>query len=403
MEIIISFIGLIFSFLFSGSETAYLTTNQLRLEIWIRQKLKSAVLAEKYFQNPDIFLSTTLVGNNLANVITTSFATVYLLNFWNETTTWIIITFIILFVAEIIPKVLFRTYANVLILKVVYFIRLFHFLLSPIIIFVTKLSAAVLRILSISDHNEDVIHDKQEILILVNEAKISGVVDEAEEKIISRVLTLPNRMVREAMVPRTGIFAIDERADISEVIQLMMRTGKTKIPVYKMSIDNITGVIFLFDLLGKQITIEEIIKPVMYVPENKKCNELLREFQRGNASIAVVIDEYGGTAGIVTLEDVVEELFGEFEESSVRSTDSIIKINKTTWKMQGTQTIEIINNHLNLEIPAGEYETIAGFVLSKLNKIPLSGEKIYLKDCVIIVTKADKKRIKEIRLIKRNP
>ena len=243
--------------------------------------------------------------------------------------------------------------------------------------------------------------DKEEIIMLLNEAKISGVVDEEEQKIIFRVLTLPSTMVREAMIPRIAVFAVEESADISEVIELMTKTGKTKIPIYKSSLDNITGVVFLFDLLGKKVSIAEIIKPVMVVPENKKCNELLREFQTTNASIAVVIDEYGGTAGIVTLEDVVEELFGEFEEASARSSAPIVRINKMTWKIRARLSIEVLNEQLGLNIPAGEYETIAGFILAKLNKIPEAGERIILKDCTIIVTNADKKRIKEIRLVKR--
>ena len=203
MEIILSLIGLFLSFFFAGSETAYMTTNQIRLDIWIKKSKKSAKLAEKYFQNPDLYLSTTLVGNNLANVLTSSYATIYLLGFWDESVVWALLTFTILLIGEIIPKILFRTYANLIILEILYIIRFFHFILNPIIIFVTKISALVLRVLSISDHNVDVIMDKQEILVLLNEAKISGTVDEKEQKIINRVLKLPDTLVREAMIPRT--------------------------------------------------------------------------------------------------------------------------------------------------------------------------------------------------------
>ena len=192
-----------------------------------------------------------------------------------------------------------------------------------------------------------------------------------------------------------------ETAEMKEVVALITKTGKTKIPVYKSTLDNITGVVFLFDLLGKHVTLSQVLRPVMYVPENKKCNELLREFQAANASIAVVIDEYGGTAGIVTLEDVAEELFGELEEALAGSSFPIIKINKITWKIRGTESIESINEQLGVDIPGGEYETIAGFVLFTLNRIPEIGEKIVLQDCNLIVTKADEKKINEIRLVKK--
>ena len=208
MEIIISSIGLILSFIFAGSETAYITTNPLRVEVWIRQKLKSAILAKNYFQNPELFLSTTLVGNNLANVLTTSYATVYLITFWDETLAWAVITFTILLFGEILPKVLFRTYANAVILNVIYIIRIFHFLLTPLIFLASRVSTAILRLFKIADRSEDAIFDKNEIMIMVNEAIVAGIVDKEEQKIISRVLTLPDTKVREAMVPRTAIFAI---------------------------------------------------------------------------------------------------------------------------------------------------------------------------------------------------
>jgi len=401
MEIIISLIGLLLSFFFAGSETAYITTNPLRIEIWIRKKLKSAILANKYFQNPELYLSTTLVGNNLANVLTTTYATVYLISFWDETITWVVITFTILLFGEIVPKVLFRMYANIIILKVIYIIRFFNYLLNPLIFFVSRVSIAALKLFKITDSSEEAIFDKKEVMVLVNEAIAAGIVDKEEQKIISRVLTLPDTRVREAMVPRTSLFAIEEKNSMMDLHRLISKSGKTKIPVYRSTIDNITGVIFFFDLLRKESKISELIRPVRYVPENKKCNELLREFQETNTSIAVVVDEYGGTAGIVTFEDLVEELFGEFDESTRDNADPIAKVNQNTWRIQANEEIDVINEQLEINIPEGEYETIAGYVLSRLGRIPESGEKIILKDCTIIVTKADTIKINQVRLIKK--
>jgi putative hemolysin len=136
------------------------------------------------------------------------------------------------------------------------------------------------------------------------------------------------------------------------------------------------------------------------VPENKKCNELLREFQRTNTSIAVVVDEYGGTAGIITIEDLVEELFGEIEESSGKSGSPIRRINKNTWRINAAEAVEFVNEQLAISIPEGEYETIAGFILSELGRIPRIGQKISLPDCTIMVSKTTRTKIIEIRLIK---
>ncbi len=401
MELIIAIIGLIFSFFFAGSETAFISTNPLRIEIWTRKKLRSAIRAQKYFKNPDIFLSTTLVGNNLANVLATTYATIFLITYWDETLSWIVITLTILLFGEIIPKVLLRTYAHSLILKIVYIMRFFHFLLNPLIILATRISSFVIRLFRLGSKSEKTMFDKNDIVAMIREARLSGVVDEGEQKIISRVLNLPDTLVREAMVPRTSIHAISEKSKISDIRNLMIETGKTKIPVYKSTIDNITGIIFMYDLFADNPRIKEIIKPVTYVPENKKCNELLHEFKELNTSIAIVIDEYGGTAGLVTIEDLVEELLGEIEESTENSEQPIIRINKHTWKIRASESIETINEQIGVNIPEGEYETLAGFILVELGRIPETGEKIALNDSLIVITRAGRNIIEEVRLVKK--
>jgi CBS domain containing-hemolysin-like protein len=156
----------------------------------------------------------------------------------------------------------------------------------------------------------------------------------------------------------------------------------------------------MYDLFDENLKLQDVIRPVMYVPDNKKCNELLREFQASNSSVAIVIDEYGGTAGLVTIEDLAEELFGEIEESTIKSDQPIIRINKTTWKIRASESIDAINELLDVSIPEGDYETLAGFILSELGRIPEAGEKIALNDSSIMVTIAGKNLIEEVRLIK---
>jgi len=401
MELTFAIIGLIFSFFFAGSETAFISTNSLRIEIWVRKKLRSAIRAQKYFKNPDIFLSTTLVGNNLANVIATTYATIFLITYWDKTITWVVITLTILLFGEIIPKVFFFFYSHTLILKIIYIIKIFHFLLNPLILLATKISSFVIRIFNLGGgKSESNKFDKDDLLVMLREARLSGVVDDEEQKFISKVLNLPDTLVREAMVPRTAIQAINENSNIADIRQFMSEKGKSKIPVYKSNIDNITGIVFMFDLFADNPTRVDVIKPVTYIPENKKCNELLREFKQTSTSIAIVIDEYGGTAGLVTLEDLVEELLGEIEESTEKSDQPIIRINKTTWKIKASESIETINEQINVNIPEGDYETLAGYILSELGHIPESGEKIALKNDSFMVTRAGKNLIEEVRLVK---
>ncbi len=309
MELIFCIIGLILSFFFAGSETAFISTNKFRFEIWVRRQIKSALLAKPYFKKPDIFLSITLVGNNIANIMASSYATVFLIAYLDETLAWAVITFTILLFGEIVPKVIFRTHAHSLILHIIRGIRIFEIIFRPIIVITNRITNLLLKLMKIDRHEEKYLLDKNEISVLLTEAKISGLVDESEHKIISRVLDLPKKLVREAMIPRISLNALNIKDGITGLKNMISKTGNTKIPIYETSTDNIIGVAFLYDLFLNPGSLREIMRPIIYTPENKKCNELMHEFKATNSSIAVVIDEYGGTAGIVTLEDLMEELF----------------------------------------------------------------------------------------------
>jgi len=400
MELILSLIGLTLSFFFAGSETAFVSTNKFRFEIWLRRQIKSALVAKPYFKKPDIFLSTTLVGNNIANIMASSYATVYLIAYLNEGISWLLITLVILLFGEIVPKVIFRTHAHSLILHIIYVIRFFHFLFKPVIAIAKRVTNLSLKLMKIDRHEEKYLLDKNEITVLLKEAKISGLVDESEHKIISRVLDLSRKLVREAMIPRISINAIDFSDGLAGLKKMITITGNTKIPIYEGSIDNIIGVAFLYDLFLQPDNLRDIMRSVIYTPENKKCNELLHEFKESNSSIAVVIDEYGGTAGIVTLEDLMEELFGEIDEFSSDTITPIRALNKNTFLADARETVEGINDQLDLEIPAGNYETLAGFITTKLGYIPKTSEKLTIGKARIIITKSSRKRIEQVRIVK---
>lgn len=401
MELTLSIIGLILSFFFAGSETAFVSTNKFRFEIWLRRNLKSAIAAKPYFKKPDIFLSITLVGNNIASIMASSYATVYLIAYLDERLAWIVITLILLLFGEIVPKVIFRTHADSLILRIIYLIRFFHFLFKPIIALAGYITSRTLQILRIGHKEEKYLLDKNEITVLLKEAKISGIVDETEHKIISRVLDLPKKLVREAMIPRISINAINVKSGLKGLKQMINRTGNTKIPIFDGNIDNIIGVAFLYDLFLRPTSLGEMMKPVIYTPENKKCNELLREFKTTNSSIAVVIDEYGGTAGIVTLEDLMEELFGEIDEFSFDSIKPVRALNKTTYLVDAREPVESVNELLDIDIPEGNYETLAGYITTRLGYIPKPGEIIPLKNGRIIITGSSRKRIEQVRIVKK--
>ncbi len=398
-SIIISIIGLILSFFFAGSETAFISVNNIRFELWLKQKKTGTRQAKKYFYQPELFLSTTLVGNNIANILTTSYATIFLIAYFSNTITWLIITFVLLLIGEIIPKILFRTYANNLILKIIFLIKFFHFILNPIIWLANKLSNAILNLLNMHKHTSNDILDKTEIAVLVNEARVNGLVDAEEQKIITRVLDFSDKLVREAMIPRTMLAAVDYKAGITGIKKLISNTGYTKIPVYKGTIDNIIGIVFLYDLFLSPVSLDALIRPVRFSPENKRCGELLKEFKVTNTTVSIVIDEYGGTAGIVTVEDLMEELFGEIDEMSSDDTVGIRALNRTTYRIKANETIENLNERLDIELPEGPFETMGGFIISQLGYIPKEGEVLDLEKYKLIITKSDIKKIYDVRLV----
>lgn len=397
MDLILASLGLLLSFFFAGSETAFTTANRLRVELWIHNKVQSALQAKKYFANPELFLSTTLVGNNIANVTATSYATVYLITYFNEVFAWIFITLTLLIFGEVLPKILFRQHADGLILVIMHPIRFFNFLLKPIIWFAIRISNLVLAGMGMDKMANKLFITKEDFNHLVKKAPVAA----GERKMISRILELPEITVKEAQVPRTSIIAIASSGTIAQVKKLMIDTGYSKIPVYAKTIDNIIGVVFMFDLFHKPHKLKEVIKPVMYTPENKKCNELLREFKKSNISIAVVVDEYGGTSGLVTLEDLAEVLFGEFDEIPVTEKISIQALNRISWRVDASESVKTINEQLPARLPEGNYETMAGLLISRLGHIPKAGEQLILKEFRILVTKAAKNRIKEVRIIRR--
>jgi putative hemolysin len=237
MELILASFGLLLSFFFAGAETAFTTANRLRVELWIHNKVKSAEQVNKYFSNPELFLSTTLVGNNIANVLATSYATVYLILFIDEFFAWFLITTMLLLFGEILPKVLFRQHADGLILVVIYPIRLFHFLLNPIIWFSIRVSNLILAAFGMEKVVKDIFITKEDFTHLVKKASVNA----GERKMISKILTLPEITVKEAQVPRTSIKAIASTGTIAQTRKLMIKTGFSKIPVYSKTIDNIIG------------------------------------------------------------------------------------------------------------------------------------------------------------------
>lgn len=403
MQITVIIIALLLSFFFSGSETVFLSTSKIKLEVLFHKGVKGAKLVKNFITKPEAFIITTLTGNNIALVIYSSFFAIYLDQYYSELVGIIISAMIALLFAEIIPKAIGWEFANRLIFKIAFPLRFFQILFAPLIWVLSRISTILLNLFRIENKESVFYFTKKDMEIFIKESEKAGIVEKKEYEIISRIFDLRETKLKETMVPRTEIVAINKNATINTVFKTFQKSGFSRLPVYDKKIDNIIGVVYAKDLFNNPQSLNEITQEIQCVPETKDAFNLLQEFRQTKTSIAIVLDEYGGTAGLVTFEDLVEELVGEiYDEFDLDHEHLFQKLNAFTILVQARAEIDELNAKFNLEIPEGDYTTIGGFVLDSLGKIPNRGEKIGLETCKIIVTKASRKKVIEVKIIIKN-
>ncbi|GAB4327665.1 MAG: hemolysin family protein [Calditrichia bacterium] len=400
LEIIIILISLVLTFYFSGTETAFITVNKVRVELWRRQKTRVGELVAFFLKLPERFIYTTLVGNNIANVAFASYATLYLRSQlqWDDAVTWLTVTTITVMLGEIIPKTLFRSLADWLIKLVVFPLYFFYGLFYPMIWALNLITRTVMRATNQDVEELQTFFSKTDLEILLRESGEQADLDENESEILNRVLHLRNLRVKEAMIPRTEIVAVPVDSDLDDLLDTFQKTGFTKIPVYGKNLDDIVGVVILKDLFNLPTTLSEIIRPIKFVPETKKSLDLLREFKNSNTSIAIVIDEYGGTSGLVTTEDLLEEVVGDIEDEFDESSVLVRKLDENTYSVSCRIELDELEEELGLKLPKKDYETLSGYLLSEFGHIPRREEVLEGNGFRIVVTKATRRKVDWVRI-----
>ncbi len=391
MDLFLALVGLAGSFFFAGTESAFTNFNRIRLAAWKREQKRFIKATDFFTEQPEDFFSTILIGNNFSSILYTTFITVVLIRFLDESVAWALLTVIIVYFGEIFPKTLFRMMADRIVrpsLTVVYAI---YFLLKPLISVLNRFINLFLNLLGVRHKEVRDYFSREELHFLLH----AGTDEPDEQKYISNILEFKTVKVREAMIPRAEVVAVKADSDWDTVVDVLSEYDLNFVMMYDDSIDNITGVLFAYELLNGDTDISERIRPVRFVPENKSCAALLREFQDENITVAVVVDEYGGTAGIVTLDDLVDEVFGEVEEEG-----QIRALNDHTWLLDARVELDMLEEQLGLDFGASEAETLAGFVLEQTGTIPKPGHKLDFNTIHLEVIEASAKRISKIKLIK---
>jgi putative hemolysin len=390
----------VLSAFFSGTELAFVVANKLKIEVRARKKNLAALSAKYFINHPQNFFSTILIGNNVVNIAYASLGTVFLtaLFGWSEITILVVLSVVILFFGEIIPKYLARELADRAVLLTSLPLRFFSYLLYPFVKVTTAVSNKIVQTSSIKTDNIYHLFDKDDIKGLVKESEIAGIVDKKDSELISKVIELGDQRVYEAMTPRTEMIGVEITNNIDEVLSVFMDSGFSKLPVYEDNLDNIKGVILAKDLFKAPQSIKDILREVSFIPETKKSFDVLNDFLEKRNSIAVVVDEHGGTAGIVTTEDILEELFGEIEDEFDIQQDVCRRTAKDTYIISGKVEVDHINEKFNLNIEEGDYETLSGFITTQLGRIPNQGESVSIGNFRIQIVRAAAQKIELVKL-----
>jgi CBS domain containing-hemolysin-like protein len=417
---IIIIICLVLSAFFSGMEIAFVAANRIYLEIEKQQLGFNAKFLNFITQNPSRFIATMLVGNNISLVIYGIFMGDRILQlFFAETLLsgaisiqvvfiqTVISTIIILITAEFLPKVFFQQFSNALMKLLAFPTAIFYVLFSPVTAMIMKLSDFILiKFFKTKGDQVQLTFSKIELGNYIEE-QLESTKDidnvDSEIQIFQNALDFSEVKVREAMVPRTEIVAIENTADLSEIKKLFTSSGLSKIPVYDDSIDDILGYVHAFEMFKKPKSLKKILLPVVFIPETMKISEVLKLLTKQRKSIAVVLDEYGGTSGIITVEDIIEELFGEIEDEHDNVALHEHVIEEGVYEFSARLEVDYINQNYNLDLPENEfYETLGGMIVYYQEEIPSQGDVIAFENYTFEIKEVSSTKI-EIVVLKTNP
>ncbi|MDR1349105.1 MAG: hemolysin family protein [Prevotellaceae bacterium] len=414
--IIIILISLLLSAFFSGMEIAFVSSNKLRLELDKKQGKFYTKITDIFMRNSSDYISTMLVGNNIVLVIygiafagiidnpirtilaTTSDTLVLIVQ-------TIISTFIVLITAEFLPKSLCKINPNGVLKAFAVPIFALYIILYPVSIFTSWLARMILRMFGkkIKTGVKKTVFNRSDLFKLTTEVESVEQNNENDILIFRNALDFPEVKVRECMIPRTEIEAIEENDLFENLKQKFIKSGYTRIPVYRNTIDDITGYVNSKDLFKTDINLTSIIRPIRFVPETMQAEKLLKNFIKEHQSLAVVVDEFGGTSGLVSIEDILEEILGEIDDE--HDTDEMIekKIDNNIFVFSGRLEVEHLNANYDLKIPESEqYETLAGYILHENENIPHQKEIIKISDFKIKILRMSGSRIDLVHLTKIN-
>lgn len=409
LRLAILIILLSLSGLFSGAETSLSSINLIRIKQLKNKGIKEAEILERLLNKSSKMLATILIGNNIVNIAATAIATELTLSiFEGKQATFlvtVIMTVLILVFGEITPKTYSSYNAEKVAMKLGRPLEVLSIMFSPLLVILNKVTKIIIRSFGGNISNNRTTVSEEEIKTLVDVGEEAGIIEKQERDMIESIFEIGDIKVTEVMVPRIDIIYLEEDVSLENAIKKVIKYGYSRIPVINKSVDNIIGIIYAKDLLScylmndeEELDIKRMIRPAYYVPQSKKAIDLLTEMQLEKVHISIVLDEYGGTLGLVTIEDILEEIVGDIFDEYDDESNLIDYVDNNVLIVNSKISIEEISDILDVELPMDEFESLGGFVFNLLGRIPKKGDIIEYNDIIFNVLEVQNRRIKKIEI-----
>jgi len=411
INIIITVILVILGGVFSGANLALTSSNKVRVRELIDKNLKGSQLLYKLIDNRNLTLTTLLIAYISIILLTANMMQIIIGKFAFSGYKLVLITTLItiimvLLVGEVIFKTIVMYNMDRFSLFIAFPVQIMIFLLYPFSWILIKVSNFAGKLLGINLESQKEFITQDQICLLVEEGEEQGVFEEQEKEMIHSIFSFGDTIAREIMVPRISMICIEVTQTIYDVLNAILETGYSRIPIYEEIIDNIVGIVYEKDMLKilkeekLDIFIKDVMRPAYFTPEIKKIDELLKEMQQKRISMAIVVDEYGGIDGLITIEDIIEEIVGEIEDEYDQKSAIIEQLDNNVFIVDARVNIEDVNKYFDINLPVDECETIGGFVYSLLGKIPTQGEEVRVNSLSIMVEKIHRHMIKKLKIKK---
>lgn len=411
MQMVLLIVLLLLSAFFSSAETALTTVNRMRVRTLAESGNRSAQTVIKVIENPGKMLSAILIGNNIVNLSASAVATTLAIDLWGSKMVGVatgILTLLILVFGEISPKTISTLYAEQIALgyaRIIYFLMV---VFTPVIFIVNKLSMGFLMLLRIDPNKKQEAITEDELRTIVEVSHEEGVIESEEKKMITNVFDFGDSLAKDIMVPRIDMVFINVDAGYDELLEVFREERYTRIPVYEETTDNVIGIINMKDLLlledKEKFSIRDYLRQPLYTYEFKKTSELMVEMRNSFNNIVIVLDEYGATAGLITLEDMLEEIVGEIRDEYDQDEEQLlVEVNDNEYQVAGSMKLDDLNDYLGLELESEDYDSIGGLVIGLLDHLPEEGEEVIHENLRLVVEKVERNRIDTIHLYRLEP